>query len=168
MPQYFITLLLDPQHSCEPSHFLRESPEFNSVPTARFFCTGISECSIKMNGSISCSYLCSCNQKQMSDQSLDTPRLECGMIISYFCIVFNSVWPSGAIRQQGSGSTLAQVMACCLTAPSHHLDQCGLIISKFLWHSSEGNFYRDVPQPPFTKVSMKITFLKWNWNLPGG
>ena len=28
-----------------------------------------------------------------------------------------------------SGSTLAQVMACCLTAPSHHLNLCWLIIS---------------------------------------
>ena len=43
-----------------------------------------------------------------------------------------------AIWQQRSGSTLAQVMACCLTAPSHYLNQCWLIISKVLWHSSEG------------------------------
>ena len=28
------------------------------------------------------------------------------------------------------GSTLAQVMACCLTAPSHYLKQCWLIINK--------------------------------------
>ena len=34
-------------------------------------------------------------------------------------------------------STLVQVMACCLTAPSHYLNQCWLIISKVLWHSSE-------------------------------
>ena len=42
-----------------------------------------------------------------------------------------------------SGSTLAQVMACCLTAPSHYLNQCWLIIRKVLWHSSEGIFIRD-------------------------
>ena len=42
----------------------------------------------------------------------------------------NSLWPSDAIWQQRSGSTLAQVMACCLTAPSHYLNQCWLIISK--------------------------------------
>ena len=40
----------------------------------------------------------------------------------------NSLWPSDAIRRQRSGSTLAQVMACCLTAPSHYLNQCWLII----------------------------------------
>ena len=31
-------------------------------------------------------------------------------------------------------------MACCLTAPSHYLNQCWLIISEVLWHSPKGNF----------------------------
>ena len=31
----------------------------------------------------------------------------------------NTLWPSDDIWWQGSWSTLAQVMACCLTAPSH-------------------------------------------------
>ena len=55
----------------------------------------------------------------------------------------NSLWPSDATWRHGSGSTLAQVMACCLTAPSHYLNQCWLIISKVHWHSHEGNFTRD-------------------------
>ena len=42
----------------------------------------------------------------------------------------NSFWPSDTIRRQRSGSTLAQVMACCLMAPSHYLNQCWLIISE--------------------------------------
>ena len=50
---------------------------------------------------------------------------------------FNSLWPSDAIWRQGSWSTLVQVMACCLTAPSHYLNQCWLIITKrpvmFIW-----------------------------------
>ena len=50
----------------------------------------------------------------------------------------NSLWPSDAIKQQGTESTLAQVMAYCLTAPSHYLNQCWLVISKVLWHSSDG------------------------------
>ena len=54
-----------------------------------------------------------------------------------------SLWPSDAIWQQRSGSTLAQVMACCLTAPSHYLNQCWHIISKVQWHPSESNFTRD-------------------------
>ena len=52
----------------------------------------------------------------------------------------NSLWPSDAIWWHGSGSTLAQVMACCLTAPSHYLNQCWLTISEILWHSPESNF----------------------------
>ena len=36
-------------------------------------------------------------------------------------------------------------MACCLTAPSHYLNQCWLIISKVQRHSSEGNFAIDTP-----------------------
>ena len=55
----------------------------------------------------------------------------------------NSLWPSDAKWQQGSRSTLVQVMACCLMAPSHYLNQCWLIISKVQWHSSECNFTRD-------------------------
>ena len=31
-------------------------------------------------------------------------------------------------------------MACCLTAPSHYLKQCWLIIKCVLWHSPEGSF----------------------------
>ena len=55
----------------------------------------------------------------------------------------NSLWPSEAVWWQRSGSTLVQVMACCLTAPSHYLNQCWLIVSKVPWHSSVGNFTRD-------------------------
>ena len=40
----------------------------------------------------------------------------------------NSLWPSKAIWQHRTGSTLVQVMACCLLAPSHFLNQCWLII----------------------------------------
>ena len=36
--------------------------------------------------------------------------------------LINSLWPSDAVWRQRSGSTLAQVMACCLTAPSHYLN----------------------------------------------
>ena len=53
-----------------------------------------------------------------------------------------SLYPSNAIRQQGNESTLVQVMACCLTAPSHYLNQSWLIISMVLWHSSEGIIMR--------------------------
>ena len=54
----------------------------------------------------------------------------------------NSLGPSDAIWHWISWSTLVQVMACCLTAPSHHLNQCWLIISQVLWHSSEDTIIR--------------------------
>ena len=45
----------------------------------------------------------------------------------------NSLWPGDTIWRHGTRSTLDQVMACCLTAPSHYLNQCWLI-SKVEWH----------------------------------
>ena len=52
----------------------------------------------------------------------------------------NSLWPGDAIWRHKTGSTLAQVMACCLMAPS---PQCWLIISKVQCHSSQCNVTRD-------------------------
>ena len=54
----------------------------------------------------------------------------------------NLLWPGDAIWLHRARSTLPQVMACCLTAPSHYLNQCWPIISDVLWHSLEGNFCR--------------------------
>ena len=42
----------------------------------------------------------------------------------------NSLWSSDTVWRQRSGSTLVRVMACCLMAPSHYLNQCWLIISE--------------------------------------
>ena len=41
---------------------------------------------------------------------------------------FNLLWPSNTIWWHRSGSTLTPVMAWCLMAPSHYLNQCWLII----------------------------------------
>ena len=57
--------------------------------------------------------------------------------------LINSLGPSDTIWRHIAGSTLAQVMACCLTAPSHYLNQCWLIISKVQWHPSQSNFTRN-------------------------
>ena len=54
---------------------------------------------------------------------------------------FNSQWPSNAICWHRSWSTLAQVMACCMMAPSHYLNQCWLIIKAVVWYSPE-QFHR--------------------------
>ena len=76
------------------------------------------------------------------------------------------LWPRNTMWQHRSGATLAQVMACCLTAPSHYLTQCWLIISKVQWHSSESNF-KEIHQLSTTKINLKITHRKFRSNLPG-
>ena len=68
--------------------------------------------------------------------------------------MFNSLWPSDAIWRHRSGSTLAQVMAGCLTAPSHYLNQCWLIINLssdiHVWAISQ-----EMPQSSITKTCFK-------------
>ena len=54
----------------------------------------------------------------------------------------NSLWPSDTIWQHRPGPPSAQVMAWCLMAPSHYLNQYWLLINRFLWHSPKTNFTR--------------------------
>ena len=68
----------------------------------------------------------------------------------------NSLWPSDALWRHRYWSTLAQVMACCLTAPSHYLNQCWLIVSTDQWRLSKDNF---------TRASIWLN--KFRSNLPG-
>ena len=63
----------------------------------------------------------------------------CSGVTIFSCRKVNSLWPSDAIWPHRSGSTLAQVMAWCLMAPSHYLNQCCLI-SMVMCHSSEDSF----------------------------
>ena len=49
------------------------------------------------------------------------------------------LWLSDVIWRYTYDSTLAQEMACCLTAQSHHLSLCGLVLGEVLLHSTEGN-----------------------------
>ena len=51
----------------------------------------------------------------------------------------HSLWPSDAIWWHRSVSILAQGMACCMTAPSHYLNQCWPTTNEVLWHSFEGD-----------------------------
>ena len=62
--------------------------------------------------------------------------------MKYSNVLINSLWPGDAIWRHGTRSTLAQVMACCLTAPSHDMNPCWLIIGEVPWHSSQGIIIR--------------------------
>ena len=58
-------------------------------------------------------------------------RLTLEMVWWATCVIFlGLVRPSDAIWRHWYGSTLAQVIACCLTTPSHYLSQCWHITSK--------------------------------------
>ena len=57
-------------------------------------------------------------------------------------------------------------MACCLTAPSHYLNQCWLVISEVQWHLYQGNFTRDASTSN-TKIHLKMTYLKFHAYFPG-
>ena len=57
-------------------------------------------------------------------------------------------------------------MACCLTAPSHYMNQCWLIISEVPWHSSQGIIIRRC-KIPINEMRLKIAVLKWHPGLPG-
>ena len=67
----------------------------------------------------------------------------------------SSLWPSDIIW--------------CLTAPSHYLNQCWLIISEvqvtFIIHIRA--ISQKMPQPSITKIWLKITYLNFHSNLPG-
>ena len=79
---------------------------------------------------------------------------------------FNSLWPSDVIWGHRYWSILAQVMACCLTAPSHYLNQCWLIISMHPWRLSKGNFPRDTPAVNLEN-QLQFASIKFLSNLPG-
>ena len=81
--------------------------------------------------------------------------------------LLNSLGPRDAIRRCRSGPTLGQVMACCLTAPSHYLTQCWLITrrpSDFHLRSIS----REIPQPQTPTIRLKIPYLNFQSNLQGG
>ena len=75
--------------------------------------------------------------------------------------VIYPLWPSDAIWRQWTGSTLVQVMAYCLMAPSHCPNQCWIIIKGVLWHRPESNFSRSAyelnPWHAIASYTSKIT-----------
>ena len=83
-----------------------------------------------------------------------------------FLVFWTHLWTSETLRWHRSGSILVQVMACCLTAPNHYLNQCWLIICKVQQHWSQGKFDK-IPMLSISKISLKITYLNFDSNLPG-
>ena len=77
----------------------------------------------------------------------------------------NSLGPSYAIWQKRPGSTLAQVMACCLTAPSHYLNcDCSSVKSSDIHIMA---ISQEMPHSLITKIYLKITS-KISFKFPRG
>ena len=77
----------------------------------------------------------------------------CSAMIS----VFNSLCPSDGIRHWKSLPTLVKVMAWCLMAPSHYLNQNWLTTNRILWHSYQGNIYSRYHPKLCLKFNIEIT-----------
>ena len=88
------------------------------------------------------------------------------MSTSQYSHRINSLWPSDVIRRHKARFTLAQVMDCCLTAPSHYLNLCWITISEVLWHSPEGNFTGNA-QDIYLWYEFEITYWRSQLHLPG-
>ena len=65
---------------------------------------------------------------------------------------------SDAVRSLRSGSTLAQVIACCLIAHGHYLDHRWLLIKDVLWHSPDSNFTRSAHELKSIKCVRRLHF----------
>ena len=58
-------------------------------------------------------------------------------------------------------------MACCLTAPSHYLNPCWLVISEVQWPSPEGSFRRYFSHQPLQSAWIWLSrYLKFHSNIP--
>ena len=83
----------------------------------------------------------------------------------YIIDMVNALWPSDAIWRHESRSTLVSVHGL-LPGGTKPLPEPMLT-----YHQSSVIHLRaisqEIPQPPFTKISLKITYLESNWNIPG-
>ena len=93
--------------------------------------------------------------------------LTIGDKICLYVSSINSLWPGDAIWRHGTRSTLAQVMACCLTAPSHYLSQCWLIIREvYSIHLGRLSSSEDLKKA-INEKRLKMVALKWHPGFPG-
>ena len=71
---------------------------------------------------------------------LVTPKSKGSSLYMYFTSLVRLWFNTDCIWQHRSGSALMQLMAHCLTAPSHHLRQCWLVINEVQWHLPQGSY----------------------------
>ena len=71
----------------------------------------------------------------------------------------NSLKLSDVIKRHRTWSTVIHVMACCLTAPSHYLNQCWSVISKLPRRSSKGLIIRSL-EDANKEITIEICIFK--------
>ena len=76
--------------------------------------------------------------------------------------IINPLGPRDAIWQQIFWITPVQVIAWCLMAPSHYLNQYWLTINEVFCHSFQGNVYQHTQDNCASKVLEKF---EWSMNL---
>ena len=112
---------------------------------------------------------CATNNSNQNNHSIVLKTVLLSVVLTthdFMLPSINSLWPSDAIWWHRSESTLPQLMACCLTAPSNYLNKCWLIIAKVLWHSFDNRF-STYAQPSITEIRFEIGYLKFYSDLPG-
>ena len=62
--------------------------------------------------------------------------------VSVYNLIIHFIGIKCVIWWHWFGSTLPHIMDWCLTAPSHHLNKCWLIIQGVMCHSPEHKFYK--------------------------
>ena len=96
--------------------------------------------------------MCSCSSSVNSSNSIFIYVCVCNIFLGLY---FGLGTPCDGIA---FGPRFNQVMACCLVAPSHYLNQSWLIIGEVLWHSPEDNF-TGMLTISILDISLKITNL---------
>ena len=74
-----------------------------------------------------------------------------------------SLWPNDAIWWHRSRSTLAQAVACCLTASSHSPNQCWFISNGVLWDFPDNDCTRQAQD----EINLKSILLRFHSNHKG-
>ena len=74
----------------------------------------------------------------------------------------NSLRPRDAYMRHWTGSSLVQIMACRLWAPSHYLNQCWNIANWTFKNKLQWNFNREIQTFSCKKLHLKMSPAKWH------
>ena len=100
-----------------------------------------------------------------NDRNYGTKTVTKAMLVYTHMFLFQSQWRvsthCGLVTQwrYSSGSTIAQVMGCCLMAPSHYLNQCWLITKGVLRNSPRAISQEELKKS-IHKIDLKFALLK--------